>query len=194
MQTSSPVTKKTPLRGDGRYGFRLYQVVYWSRSLALLTISTSNMSNRHRRPPASRILAVLPAINRALALEVRRAGFAVQLTMAQFSALRLLANLDCSVTEIARTLNVALPTATRNVDALVNKGLAERLARQIDRRHVIIRITCKGRQVEGHCRGQVEAYLANLLSEWPRERQDELARALEQVLALSKEPREAEKV
>ncbi|MEE9286416.1 MAG: MarR family transcriptional regulator, partial [Dehalococcoidia bacterium] len=136
----------------------------------------------------------LPAVTRALALEVQRAGAAVQLTLAQFSSLRLLARRDCSVTELAQTLNVTLPTATRIVDALVNKGLAERFSSRLDRRHVLLRITSDGRQVENHCRLKVESYLADLLDSWPQERQRELAQALEEMLAASKVARDLQRV
>ncbi len=152
------------------------------------------MAARSSRPPARRILAALPAVTRALALEVQRAGAAVQLTLAQFSSLRLLARRDCSVTELAQTLNVTLPTATRIVDALVNKGLAERFSNRLDRRHVLLRITSDGRQVENHCRLKVESYLADLLDSWPQERQRELAQALEEMLAASKVARDLQRV
>ncbi len=126
-----------------------------------------------------RILAAVLTIARALAAEVRLAGASAQLNMAQFSTLHLLSQRDLSVSELARTLRVAMPTVTQSVDTLTSKGLVERYADERDRRQVWLRITPQGRRLLLECRRSAEGYLARLLASWPQERPEKLAKALE---------------
>jgi DNA-binding MarR family transcriptional regulator len=143
---------------------------------------------------ALRILTVLPPMARALASEVRKAGADDQLTLAQFSALRLLADHGCSVGEMARTLHVTMPTATQLVDGLAGKGLATRVNDEQDRRQVRLAITDAGRRVLERCLRAVEAYLAEALLSWPEERQRQVAGELEELLALVRAAAEAQRV
>ena len=136
---------------------------------------------------AARVLDTLPAVTRAIAAEVRRAGVAYQLTMPQFSTLRLLAERDLSVSEIAKTLHVAMPTVTQSTDSLVGKGLAERVADDRDRRQVRLHSTPLGKQLLLECRRSVERYLEGFLSSWPPFRQEKLAAGLEALAKLVEE-------
>lgn len=126
-----------------------------------------------------RILAAVLTIARALAAEVRLAGASAQLNMAQFSTLHLLSQRDLSVSELARTLRVAMPTVTQSVDTLTSKGLVERYPDERDRRQVWLRVTPQGRRLLLECRRSAEGYLARLLASWPQERPEKLAKALE---------------
>jgi DNA-binding MarR family transcriptional regulator len=51
--------------------------------------------------------------------------------------------------ELARKFNVAMPTMTRTVDTLVNKGYVERRQDAEDRRKIYLRLTESGAQVAG---------------------------------------------
>ena len=126
-----------------------------------------------------RIVPALLTTARALAAEVRQAGASAQLNMAQFSILHLLTQRDLSVSELARTLRVAMPTVTQSLDSLTSKGLVERYTDERDRRQVWLRITPQGRRLLLECRRSAEGYLARLLASWPHERQEKLAKALE---------------
>lgn len=152
------------------------------------------MSPAQPGSPAARILKAVPPLARLIASEVRRAGADLQLTLPQFSALRLLADHDCSVGEMARTLHVALPTVTQIVDGLVSKGLAQRSSVEQDRRQVWLRITDEGRRVMHECRRAVEAFLADALASSPKERQDTIASEIERLLAMVREASAAQRL
>ncbi len=130
-----------------------------------------------------RILTALFALVRATAAEIRRAGATTQLTVPQFFTLRLLAASELTVTELARSLHVSMPTVTQSADSLVAKGLVERYTDDRDRRQVKMRITAQGLALMEKCRRPVDAYFARLLSALPEERHRELAEALEAVNA-----------
>lgn len=131
----------------------------------------------------ARVLTALLAAARALAAEVRRAGASSQLTTAQFFVLSLLAERDHSVSDLARTLRVAMPTVTQSLDSLVAKMLAERYADERDRRQVWLRVTEDGRRLLAVCRGQAEGYLVAHMAAWPVLHREELASALEALVA-----------
>ena len=150
-----------------------------------MTPLTKNTTNTTQSPEAQ-LLRTLPAIARAIAAEVRRTGGDVQLTMPQFSALRLLAGRDCSVSDIATTLHVATPTVTQNIDGMVSKELVKRYRDDRDRRLVLVRITKKGRSALAKATRSVEAYLGDLLTSVPKERQVALAQAAQEILDLVK--------
>ena len=147
------------------------------------------MVGKKRPSLEGRIVVSLFAAVRAIAAEIRRAGASDQITVPQYSTLRLLEEGDISVSELARTMRVAMPTVTQSTDSLVNKGLVERYADERDRRQVKLRITPAGLSLAGQCHRAVEAYLADTLSSWPRERQEELATALESLVHLVEEAR-----
>ena len=142
------------------------------------------MSSKNRHTPERRIVTSLFAAVRAMAAAIRRSGTASQLTVAQFSTLRLLDEGELAVGELARTLRVAMPTVTQSVDSLAAKGLVARYSDERDRRQVKLRITPEGQSLLGDCRRSVEAYMAHILSSWPERRRGELASALEEIVAL----------
>jgi DNA-binding MarR family transcriptional regulator len=131
--------------------------------------------------PARRVLRAVPAITRALAAEVRKAG--AQFTLAQLSALQLLSESDLSVGELARLMHVAMPTVTQSLDSLVSKGLVTREVDTQDRRQVRLHMTPEGRRALDQALAEVERYVEELLAPLPQQRQEELAETLERVMA-----------
>src|SRR5262245_58036130 len=84
---------------------------------------------------------------RALALAARsleRAAGAVDLTLAQYRVLALIAAGDERSSLLADRLAVAKPTITAVVDGLVERGLIERGAVQGDRRSIRLSLTKPG--------------------------------------------------
>ena len=142
------------------------------------------MGSKQPSSPEGRIANSLFALVRAMGAGIRRAGASVQLTVPQFSTLRLLDDGELSVGELARTMRVAMPTVTQRADSLVGKGLVERYADEKDRRQVKLRITAEGRKQLRECHRAVEAYLSQLLSPWTQQRQDWLVSALEEIQGL----------
>ena len=149
------------------------------------------MAQRHSGDPTPRIVDALPALTRLLAAEVRKAGAEAQLTMPQFSVLRLLSERTYCVGELARTMHVSMPTVTQSVDGLVGKGLAERHPDEQDRRQVRVGVTTAGRSVLKRCRSDLETYWEAALASWPSQRRQDVASALEELLASAEEARTA---
>lgn len=142
------------------------------------------MQPKVQQSAEKRIVTDLFAVMRALAAEIRRVGGSFQLTVSQFSTLRLLEQGDVSVGELARTLHVAIPTVTQSTDSLVSKSLVERYADERDRRHVRLRITPEGRDLLGECDRVIESYVSQALASWPEGRRDDFAGDLEDVREL----------
>jgi DNA-binding MarR family transcriptional regulator len=85
------------------------------------------------------------SLRRARGQAARRTPADGDLTLAQYHLLvPLLDAPELPVGELALLAGVAPPTATRALDALVGRGLAERTASEADRRCVIVRLTDEG--------------------------------------------------
>jgi len=70
---------------------------------------------------------------------------ALDVTMAQVKALYLVATRDAlHISALAELLGVTLSTASGLVDRLVDQGLLERRHDEVDRRHVVVRLTAAG--------------------------------------------------
>ncbi len=149
------------------------------------------MPARSAHSPEARVLRVVPPLSRFLATELRKARADVQLTLAQFSALRLLADHSCSMGEAARTLRITMPTATQLLDGLVSKSLVTRATGDQDRRQVRLEITQEGRRALDQCRSALESFLASALARLPVEQRESLAADLEQLLLAVREAAEA---
>lgn len=66
--------------------------------------------------------------------------------------------------ELARKFNVAMPTITRTVDTLVNKGYVERQQDAEDRRKIYLRLTDAGAQVAGTAHACFRSGVARFLA------------------------------
>jgi DNA-binding MarR family transcriptional regulator len=86
------------------------------------------------------------------------------LTLAQYHLLvPLLDAPELPVGELALLAGVAPPTATRALDALVRRGLAERRGSEADRRCVIVRLSDDGRRAVRRTRTAVRRKRAALM-------------------------------
>ena len=111
------------------------------------------MSERGRRLPEAtsrqQLIDDILGLDRRLlqlARNVRPSGwFELDLTMAQLKVLFYLFTADAtSMSELARTLGVALPSVTSVVDRLVERGLVGRRQDPADRRMVLAELTEEG--------------------------------------------------
>ncbi|MPZ14263.1 MAG: MarR family transcriptional regulator [Chloroflexi bacterium] len=112
---------------------------------------------------AARVLDCLPAARRALGSEVRGGPEGETITAGQFFALRALVERDRTAGDLARSINVTLPTLTQLTDGLVQRGLVERYADPTDRRKVWLRPTDAGRSTYGRARDGAERRIAAIL-------------------------------
>jgi len=124
---------------------------------------------------AQRILDIIPLVMRAMGAEMRQqatAGFQVS----HFRVLKLLQKQPRSLSELATCQAVALPTMSRTVSALVERGWVTRTEDTQDRRRVQLRMTDAGKIVFDELRVRAQARLAaRLTSLSPEERAQVLA-------------------
>lgn len=66
--------------------------------------------------------------------------------------------------ELARTFNVTMPTITRAVETLVEKGYVERQPDADDRRRIYLRLTEKGAEISDYAHAQFRSAISSFLS------------------------------
>jgi DNA-binding MarR family transcriptional regulator len=76
------------------------------------------------------------------------------------------------VSDLAEVMYVDVSTVSRQVSALVDLGLVERLSDPADRRAQLLSLTAEGRRVLRELREHRDAWLAGVLADWT---QDEVA-------------------
>ena len=104
--------------------------------------------SRPRRDVIDEILKVRAAIIQAVSAATASAWMDLELTMSQMKGLRTLAYQgEATVSQVADTLKIGLPTASQLVDRLVQAGLAERAEDPSDRRRILVRLSKKGQQL-----------------------------------------------
>ncbi|MCP5144296.1 MAG: MarR family transcriptional regulator [Gammaproteobacteria bacterium] len=69
----------------------------------------------------------------------------------------------CSLTELARYQSVRLPTMSKSVALLVQRGWVERWVPETDRRQTMLRLTSEGRKVLTRMKRQVDRHVASVL-------------------------------
>jgi DNA-binding MarR family transcriptional regulator len=135
--------------------------------------------------PASRLVEILPAVQRAFA---RWAQSLTESAGSSPARMRLLGVLHCKgpqiMSELGDELGVRARQVTNLVDALEREGLVRRVAHPSDRRATIIEATAAGlQQAEQLCQ-PFHQTLAGLYRELPEADQRELLRLLESLLDL----------
>ena len=70
----------------------------------------------------------------------------------------------CSLTELARHQCVRLPTMSRSVSLLVDKGLVQRLVPEKNRRQTMVKLTHEGKQALAVMKGQAQQHVAAVLA------------------------------
>lgn len=78
--------------------------------------------------------------------------------------LRALSKGRCSLSELAKAMEVSLPSMSASVQTLVERGWLERSRSQEDRRSVELQVTALGREVLEEEYSRVTGWTANLLS------------------------------
>ena len=86
--------------------------------------------------------------------------------------------------ELARMFNVAMPTMTRTVDALVHKGYVERRHDAEDRRKIYLRLTDAGAQVAGTAHACFRNGVARFLSPLSEQQLDDILLACRHISTL----------
>ena len=109
----------------------------------------------------------------------------LDLTITQIKALHWLENRDSelSVKDLAEVLALSLPATSRNVEALLQRGLLERREDERDRRVRLVRITASGRDISARLGAArlagMERLAASMTEQQRRRLRDALAPILE---------------
>jgi len=127
---------------------------------------------------ARRVLDIVLLVMRAMGAEIRQqatTGFQVS----HYRVLKLIRQHPRTLSELATCQAVALPTMSRTVSALVERGWVARTEDPRDRRRVQLRITDAGQAVFRAIRGRALARLAVRLGILTGEEREQLLAGLE---------------
>ena len=137
-----------------------------------------------RRPPteaADALASVVPLVSRWI--ERLLAGHEPPLTVAQFLALRAIAEEGVAGSELARRAGVSGPAVSQLVAGLADADLLVRRELVEDRRRHVLTLTKRGDRTVASARTLLRERLSALLAGLPRPETDALARALPRVEA-----------
>jgi len=133
------------------------------------------MTHRNRLA-ARQILEVIPLVMRSLGANLRqdRALAAAE----HFRLLFMLTEGPHNLSELAQKHAVSLPTMSKSVSALVERGLIERRQSPDDRRQIVIELSPRGKAILASIKKRAEAVLATRLKEIPAGELDQLLAGL----------------
>lgn len=126
----------------------------------------------------SMLLDVLPRMFTVLRTEFRRVR-PKHLTVAQFRALAFIAHQQgCSLSDIAEHMGIALPTASKLVDGLVQPGLMTRQIASDDRRRAMFYLSAHGDEIFAMVRAQARVTIHAQIASLPASQQKILMDAM----------------
>jgi len=133
--------------------------------------------------------AVVTASRALVAMAARSlADAGEEVTLTQYRSLVVLASRGPQgIAELADTVAVTAPTASRLVDRLVRKGLVRRRTDRSDRRHVRIALTLAGRELVDLVTERRRHEMASLLASIPPETLEPMATGLRHLAAAAGE-------
>lgn len=137
---------------------------------------------------ATLVMDVVPPVMRAIRTEMRRQGSA-DLSVPALRTLLYLARRDgASLSEAAEHIGLTLPSASRLVDGLVDRGLVRRRTSATDRRRVTLGATPKGRNLMESVRAGAQARMAKRIADLSPESRASVVRGLEALRPLFTAP------
>ena len=124
------------------------------------------------------MLDVVPLVMASIRGQIR-ARRPAGLSLLQLQALfRVRRAAGCSPSELADLLGLSRPTTSKLVDALVRRGLLERLASSRDRRRITLRLSDDGLRAVESARRLVLSHLVEVLEGVPADRRRTVAHAM----------------
>ncbi len=88
---------------------------------------------------------------------------------------------NCTLSALARSQGITLPTATGIIDALAHRKLVVRVPNPRDRRSVLLKLTAEGEKIRREVAGW-EATLHRIIESLPHDRQNELLQTLREII------------
>jgi DNA-binding MarR family transcriptional regulator len=118
-------------------------------------------------------------VTQAVWADLRRSNQAIELS--QWLALRRVGRSPCTMSELARHRGVGLPTISKSVEMLVQRGWVERWIDKVDRRQTLVRLTARGRRVLADCRKRAEILIDTQLASLTAHEREVIAANLEKL-------------
>ena len=107
------------------------------------------------------VLDVVPVVMRPLRQQMR-SHRAAGLSIPQFRSLCFIERYDgASLSAVAEHLDLSLPTVSRMINGLVERGYLERKSSEDDRRHVSLSVRGRGKSVMVEARRATQAFLVD---------------------------------
>jgi len=113
------------------------------------------------RQTAQQLLAVTMLLNRSLSAELRRHEHG--LTPMHVGLLMKIEAGEFIMSDLAQHLSVRLPTISKSIKLLVERGWVERVIPEENRRQTIVRLTPDGRRALAAMRQRAESHVTKLL-------------------------------
>src|SRR5215469_14580348 len=138
--------------------------------------SASNLAGIH--DCAREVLDVVPAVLRPLRRQMRshRAGMSIP----QFRSLCFVERYDgASLSMVAEHLDLSLPTVSRMINGLVQRGYLQRKSSEDDRRHVSLSLRAKGQAIMREARQATQQYLSERFENLSDEQRQALVAAMQ---------------
>ncbi len=141
-------------------------------------------SLQHASNPASaadcarEVLDVVPAVLRPIRQKMR-SHRAAGLSIPQFRSLCFVERYDgASLSMVADHLDLSLPTVSRMISGLVQRGYMQRKSSEDDRRHVSLSLRPRGQAVMREARTATQKFLADKFESLPSEQREALVTAM----------------
>lgn len=154
----------------------------------------AGVSGRHSQlldEAAEEVWRVGPRVFRAVKTHVARTMRAPEdikeIGDSQIMVLHLLNKGSYMTSELARMQNVTMPTMTRIVDQLVDKGYVERRQDPEDRRCIFLKLTGDGKEISLQVEEQIKEELRRFLSPLSEEQLEDIKRAHKHLASLLRE-------
>jgi DNA-binding MarR family transcriptional regulator len=130
---------------------------------------------------AEKILEVTPRVMNQIRTHMRdiAQNSAIELTVPQFRILNRLNKYSTNYSELAAWIGVSLPGISRMMEGLVLRGLVERDRSSVDRRHVGLRLSERGKKIVQETRLQAQLRFAEKFRNLPEDVCAEMLSALE---------------
>src|SRR5882757_6709347 len=128
---------------------------------------------------AREVLDVVPAVLRPIRQHMRRRR-AAGLSIPQFRSLCFVERYDgTSLSMVADHLDLSLPTVSRMISGLVQRGYMQRKNSEDDRRHVSLSLRPRGQAVMREARTATQKFLAQKFESLPLEQREALVTAMQ---------------
>jgi MarR family transcriptional regulator for hemolysin len=127
---------------------------------------------------AREVLDVVPAVLRPIRQHMRRHR-AAGLSIPQFRSLCFVERYDgTSLSMVADHLDLSLPTVSRLISGLVQRGYMQRKNSEDDRRHVSLSLRPRGQAVMREARTATQKFLAQKFESLPQDQREALVTAM----------------